>query len=347
MLSMFQNNTLSVLVTGHTGFKGTWLSVLLKELGHRVIGVSLPPASGSLYTLLQDFTVDQEYFVDIRNRNQLRDVMRVSSPDVVVHLAAQSLVLKSYRQPVETFETNVLGTANLLDSSCEITSIKSVLVATTDKVYKNDETGKRFVESDCLSGMDPYSASKVGAESVCQAWQLMSATETRPRILVARAGNVVGGGDVSEQRLIPDIVRSYKTGVPLEVRSLDATRPWQHVLDPLFGYLRYIEASHLGVVPNQLNFGPTESSKSVKEVLEMARTSLGVRYLERETANFFKESTRLELDSQQARRSLKWLPKWTQRESIDLTFEWWKSYTSGRLSALDCCLRDIREYLEK
>jgi CDP-glucose 4,6-dehydratase len=344
---MSKDNSLRVLVTGHTGFKGTWLSIVLKELGHYVIGVSLPPIEGTLYTLLQEFAIDQEHFVDIRERYKLEKVIQDSKPDVVFHLAAQSLVLKSYQQPLETFETNVMGTANLLNSIRQTPSVQSVLVATTDKVYRNDDTGRKFIESDCLSGKDPYSASKVGTESVCIAWQSISGTFSGPRILVARAGNVIGGGDVSEHRLIPDIIRSYKSGKPLEVRNLSATRPWQHVLDPLFGYLKYVEMSYFDDVPSQLNFGPIEPSKSVGEVLNKASSSLGIRFIEQSVKNTPPESTYLELDSQQARQSLKWQPRWSQQESLDLTFEWWKAYTSSSSSALECCLQDIRKYLSK
>lgn len=345
---ILKEKSMTVLVTGHTGFKGTWLSILLKRLGHQVIGVSLPPIAESLYALVQqdNFKVDHEIFVDLRSRDEIAKIVASAKPDVVIHLAAQSLVLKSYLHPIETFEVNVLGTANLLDASCRESSVQSILVATTDKVYRNDETGKKFVETDCLSGKDPYSASKVGTESVCSAWQSISSTLSGPQILVARAGNVVGGGDRGEQRLLPDIIRSVQSGTPIKVRNGKATRPWQHVLDPLLGYLKYIDASQVEQVPKHMNFGPTEASKSVEEVLEMARVSMGISYDASEYSNLPIESTFLSLDSQQARKELDWVPRWSQCESINRTFEWWKAYLSGKLTALDCCLRDIEEFLE-
>ena len=193
-------------------------------------------------------------------------------PSAIIHLAAQPLVLKSYQDPLETFQTNCMGTANVLKAAFETPSVEIVLVITTDKVYRNDNSGRRFVESDPLEGKDPYSASKVAAEAVCAAWQQISKISGGPKVLVARAGNVIGGGDFAKDRLIPDVIRAVSLGNPIKIRNPLATRPWQHVLDPLIGYLKYME--HGLETPNaepSLNFGPLEPSLQVNAVLEIAK----------------------------------------------------------------------------
>ena len=261
-----------IFITGHTGFKGSWLSLLLNHLGIEHFGYSLEAEEDSLYRRANLERVSSGVVGDIRDLENLSKVIKDVRPSAVIHLAAQPLVLKSYQDPLETFNTNCIGTANVLKAAFETPSVEIVLVITTDKVYRNDNSGRRFVESDPLEGKDPYSASKVAAEAVCAAWQQMSKISGGPKVLVARAGNVIGGGDFAKDRLIPDAIRAITSEQNLLVRSPEATRPWQHVLDPLIGYLKYIESaqSSLSIEP-ALNFGPLEPSLRVDNVLEIAK----------------------------------------------------------------------------
>jgi CDP-glucose 4,6-dehydratase len=201
-----------ILITGHTGFKGAWLTLLLERLGYEVCGISLKAEKDSLYQILKREGAIQERFVDIRNREKLNSAIAEMCPSIIFHLAAQPLVLKSYREPVETFEINVTGTANLLDASFKSNSVEAVSVITTDKVYANDNTGRKFQENDPLGGKDPYSASKVATESVVAAWQQIKKTSTGPGLITLRAGNVIGGGDSAENRLLPDLVKGFLKG---------------------------------------------------------------------------------------------------------------------------------------
>ena len=249
-----------ILVTGHTGFKGTWLTLLLETLGIRVVGISLPPESDSLYSLMARKNKIEEKFIDIRNLSDLHRTIQKFSPSAVLHMAAQPLVLESYESPLLTFETNVSGSANLFQSCLETSSVKSIGVITTDKVYKNLGSGRAFTESDPLEGRDPYSASKVGTESVVTAWREISLNNSGPQIFSLRAGNVLGGGDRATNRLLPDIVKSKLYGSPLLVRNPRSTRPWQHVLDPLHGYLLALEKSLSNEIAPAYNFGPESKS---------------------------------------------------------------------------------------
>jgi len=224
-----------IFITGHTGFKGSWLSLLLKQLGIEHFGYSLEAEEDSLYKRANLGKVSKGVVGDIRDLENLSKVIKNVRPSAIIHLAAQPLVLKSYQDPLETFQTNCIGTANVLKAAFESPSVEIVLVITTDKVYRNNNSGRRFVESDPLEGKDPYSASKVAAEAVCGAWQQMSKIAGGPKVLVARAGNVIGGGDFAKDRLIPDAIRALISEQNLLVRSPEATRPWQHVLDPLIG----------------------------------------------------------------------------------------------------------------
>ena len=314
-----------IFITGHTGFKGSWLSLLLNHLGIEHFGYSLEAEEDSLYKRANLEKSSKGVVGDIRDLENLSKVIKDVRPSAVIHLAAQPLVLKSYQEPLETFQTNCIGTANVLKSAFETPSVEIVLVITTDKVYQNDNSGRRFVESDPLEGKDPYSASKVAAEAVCAAWQQISKISGGPKVLVARAGNVIGGGDFAKNRLIPDVIRAVSLGHPIKIRNPLATRPWQHVLDPLIGYLKYIE---YGLeTPNaepSLNFGPPEPSLQVNAVLEIAkdyfRDALRIEYeiYEREV-----ESKALELDSNLAIQKLNWRPNWSQKEAISESFSWW------------------------
>ena len=336
-----------VLVTGHTGFKGTWLTLLLEDLGIEVVGLALPHQRDSLYSTLNRAGKIPEYFTDIRNQYTLRSVFQEIQPDVIFHLAAQPLVLESYRSPVDTFTTNVMGTAHILEEALGIQSVKSIGVVTTDKVYKNQNFGVRFKESDALGGKDPYSASKTATESVVQAWRELSRLKNGPKIISLRAGNVIGGGDFSENRLIPDIIRGVLKSEIVEIRSPKSTRPWQHVLDPLVGYIYAIEQSLRKVVSDEYNFGPDKPSLEVVRVIEIAQGM--IPNLQVNTKANIKhsglESMLLDLDSERAKVELGWMPIWSQEQAIKKTLEWWLRKIEDHQDPFDLCRADIEEYL--
>lgn len=345
MLEYLQEDT-RFFITGHTGFKGTWLTLLLRELGFSVFGYSLKEPDFFLSRSVNISSICKSSFGDIRSRSALSVAMTKAKPNVVVHLAAQPLVLESYRQPAMTFEVNVQGTVNVLEIASQIDTVHTVLIITTDKVYRNDNQGKRFTEEDSLFGTDPYSCSKVATEAAAKAWQGISKLAMKPKVLVARAGNVIGGGDLSLDRLIPDIVREVQGEPKGVIRNPDATRPWQHVLEPLIGYLRYIDESIQTEVPNVLNFGPMEPSISVREVIRVASEFFDLsqlRVVDEGRSNL--ESTFLDLDSTLAKTTISWVPKWSQIDSIVRTFSWWRSVLNDGTDVLSACQSDINARL--
>lgn len=341
-----------IMITGHTGFKGVWLSLLLDKMGINSIGFSLPPESGSLYSrIVTDRTISGE-FADIRSRDSLRKFMKEHNPAAVIHLAAQPLVLNSYKEPVETFETNLMGTVNVLQVASEFDCVKAIILATTDKVYENNENGIFFKESDPLRGKDPYSASKVAAEAAVDAWREISKLNAGPKITAVRAGNVIGGGDWAENRLLPDVIRSFSNTAPLMVRNPNSIRPWQHVLDPLFGYLsvlsRALNEDEFDV--RAVNFSPREFGLSVREVVEVAKQSwklpTSVNFVEEEPI-LKKESGVLNLNSDFAQQEFGWNPHWSQEEAVRSTVSWWRDYLLNGVKADTLCRRNIDEMLEK
>jgi len=248
------------LITGHTGFKGSWLTLLLKSRGHEVSGLALEPPADSLFSranIASDMVHDLR--VDIRNRNATVEAFKQVAPDYVIHLAAQALVREGYRKPVETYETNVNGTMHVLEASDQTDSIQAQLIITTDKVYRNDGRSSPYVESDPLGGKDPYSASKAMADLLTQEW--LGAGRSKPGA-IARAGNVIGAGDTAQDRLIPDIIRSVHSGNTLRVRYPQAVRPWQHVLDCLSGYIELVSWIGPDTTGATFNFGPTLTGAS-------------------------------------------------------------------------------------
>ena len=331
-----------IFITGHTGFKGSWLSLLLNHRGIEHFGYSLQTEEDSLYKRANLERVSRGVVGDIRDLDRLSKVIKDVRPSAVIHLAAQPLVLKSYQEPLETFQTNCMGTANVLKAAFQTASVEIALVITTDKVYRNNNSGRRFVESDPIEGKDPYSASKVAAEAVCAAWQQMSKISGGPKVLVARAGNVIGGGDFAKDRLIPDVIRAIVSEQNLLVRSPEATRPWQHVLDPLIGYLKYIESaqSSLSIEPS-LNFGPLEPSLRVKNVLEIAKEHFdNLKFTYKEVSQEI-ESQTLELDPSCAIAKLSWRPQWNQEEAINRTFMWWAKTLASPTNTFENCVEDI------
>ena len=337
-----------ILITGHTGFKGTWLTFLLERMGVETVGYSLAPESDSLFERTKRTGVINEAFADIRDVSSLKKFIVQTQPSAVIHMAAQPLVLESYRIPNETFSTNVMGTVNLLDASFESRSIKSLIVITTDKVYRNGNSGRQFIETDPLEGKDPYSASKVGTEAAIAAWQQIAKISGGPNVTSARAGNVIGGGDWSRDRLLPDLIRSFSRGQILKVRNPKSTRPWQHVLDPLAGYLLALEASLEGKSLKAINFGPASSSLEVSKVVDLAMKAwpgeVFAEFVEFQNGNN-SESVSLGINSDLARSQLGWNSVWTQSESVESTIQWWDKVINENVDPVSACLNDIDHLL--
>ncbi|MCB4822837.1 CDP-glucose 4,6-dehydratase [Roseicella aerolata] len=322
-----------VLVTGHTGFKGSWLVLLLHRLGAEVTGIALDPAPGpSAFAAMQVAPLlAADHRADIRDGAELAALVRAARPELVLHLAAQPFVGRSYREPAATFATNCTGTIHLLEALRGLPGVAAALFITSDKVYRNDGAGRAFLEEDPLGGADPYSASKAAAEAAVQSWRASFARELPP-IATARAGNVIGGGDFGEQRIIPDLVRAQLAGEPLLLRRPDATRPFQHVLDVLRGYLMLTE--HLAEAPDRspaaLNFGPLDGEIRVRELIDFWGAAMGAPVdWRQEQGPVMAEAPRLGLDSTLAGRTLGWLPTLSTPEAIAETARWYATWRAG------------------
>lgn len=329
-----------VLLTGHTGFKGSWLSLWLHKLGAKVTGVSLPPkASPNLFLLAGIEQVCESHFCDIRDSGKLAVLIDQAQPEIVFHLAAQPLVRTSYREPIETFATNVMGTAHVLNALRGLSCARAAVMVTTDKVYRNNEWPWPYREDDALGGHDPYSASKAASEIVIASYRDAFLAEQGVAIATARAGNVIGGGDWSEDRLIPDAVRAWHTGQMLEIRRPDAIRPWQHVLEPLAGYL--ILAEKLWQQPDlsgAYNFGPeTSEAATVRDVVALARQIYGkgkVSYGNSSVGPH--EAGSLALEIAKAANTLGIKPRWSLTEAIDHTMSWYSAQHEGADARVLC-----------
>jgi CDP-glucose 4,6-dehydratase len=336
-----------LLLTGHTGFKGTWMTFLFEELKVPVIGFSLSPEKDSLYEKTNRLGVIPEEYGDIRNYDLLKAFIELHKPSTIIHMAAQPLVLKSYENPLATFETNVMGTANILDIAFKSNFVQAVVIVTTDKVYKNSSSGIKFIESDSLLGKDPYSASKVGAESVVSAWQQIAKVFGGPKVVSVRAGNVIGGGDLAKDRLIPDIIRSHISRKPLIVRNQKSTRPWQHVLDPLNGYVSVVESLLQGKLIDNINFGPSEKSLEVAKVVEICSKFIEFDFQIQDLSIALQniESASLDLDINYAIQILNWRPVYSQDFAIQKTMNWWKNVLEKKEIPSSMCTKDIIEFL--
>ena len=334
------------LVTGHTGFKGSWLSLMLQMQGHTVSGISLDPLKKSLFNQANLGEIfENDFRIDIRNSKELTQAMEKIQPEVIIHLAAQPLVRKSYKDPIGTFETNVLGTLNLLEATKRVANLKATLIITTDKVYKNHNHLRGYVETDELGGDDPYSASKAAADIATQSWVKSFATTP---VAVARAGNVIGGGDWAADRIIPDLVNAYSSNQLPTLRYPDAIRPWQHVLDCLNGYQKLINKMLTDEISGEWNFGPSLHEKhSVVELVETFAKSWGVAEKEQawklEQIAQPHEAGYLLLDSSKARLKLGWEDKFDFGSSINLTASWFKQ--SQTQKPLEITVNQIEEYL--
>jgi CDP-glucose 4,6-dehydratase len=341
-----------VLVTGHTGFKGAWLCEWLLGLGAEVHGLALPALQPSLFFSLQLERRMKHAIQDIRDAHALDHAIREVQPDFIFHLAAQALVRASYREPVPTFATNALGTAHLLEAVRTAGLACTVVVVTTDKCYENDGRPHNFRESDPLGGHDPYSASKAAAEIIVGSYRdSFFAHSTEVALGSARAGNVVGGGDWAEDRLLPDCIRALSAGRPVPVRNPAFTRPWQHVLEPLGGYLALaqslcLSAAHHG---EPFNFGPrAEQTRTVVELLDDLAALWGLgsdvaayEIIERRP---FHEAGLLKLNCDKALFSLRWTPTLTYRESMTLTGEWYRAVLREAADARALTLGQIAQY---
>jgi CDP-glucose 4,6-dehydratase len=335
-----------VLLTGHTGFKGAWLALWLRRLGADVTGLALAPTSvPSLFTELGVNAMLSSQIGDIRNINTIKQLVQLCQPEIVLHLAAQALVRPSYREPLATFETNVMGTANVLESLRGVAEVKVALMVTTDKVYRNNERSEPYAEAAELGGHDPYSASKAASELVIASYRDSFLAEQGVAVVVARAGNVIGGGDWSGERLLPDAVRAWKSGDVLQIRRPDALRPWQHVLEPLSAYLCL--AQHAYLHPGRgsaWNLGP-EGAASVREVVAFARTGYGRGAVEfaTETQGPY-EAGLLALDAGKAKRELGIAPRWNLQTAVTRSMHWYRNFELG-VSACTLCERDLDAYL--
>ena len=334
------------LITGHTGFKGTWLSLVLLQRGHLVSGISLEPEVGSLFQQAGiGKLLHNDVRCDIRESTKLSSQFKQINPDVVIHLAAQALVRESYKNPKDTFEVNAIGTLNVLNASQQISDLKAQLIITTDKVYKNIGKTSGYVETDALGGQDPYSASKAMADIATQSW--LSSFEN-PTTAIARAGNVIGGGDVCADRLIPDLISSYSSGLTPKLRAPNSVRPWQHVLDCLNGYLMLVDALIDRKADGAWNFGPDENQfKTVADVADIAGEVWDAeKSWESDLGNHPHEASLLMLNSNKARTELGWSDKLSFEESVQWTIDWYKNVHNGS-DPLEETLKNIRSFEAK
>jgi CDP-glucose 4,6-dehydratase len=349
-MRMFNNiySGKKILVTGNTGFKGSWLTLWLKQMGAEVFGISKDiPTSPSLHQILNlDY---QTSFSDIRNLESLKSEVNKFKPDIVFHLAAQALVRPSYADPHETFETNVMGTVNILEAIRNCTSVKAVVIVTSDKCYENNDWIWGYRENDKLGGRDPYSASKGCAEIVTNSYRQSFFENQGPLVASVRAGNVIGGGDWSQDRLIPDIVRATTNNEALILRNPQSTRPWQHVLEPLSGYLLLGQSllENKRNFAEAFNFGPQDSATStVEEIVKLMKTTWGninVSISKEETVH---EAALLKLDSSKASNLLKWKPVWNLNKAVNTTAYWYKNFAQRDTDISEFTNSQLDEYVK-
>lgn len=342
-----------VLLTGHTGFKGSWLALWLNELGAQVTGLALAPERGlNLFEQLQLERLLDHRLGDIRDPDLLKAIVAETQPDVVLHLAAQPLVRLSYQEPMATWATNVMGTINLLEALRLLDQPCSAVLITTDKVYRNNEWLYGYRENDPLGGYDPYSSSKAAAEIAIASWR-SSFCGTSPhqtphlRVATARAGNVIGGGDWALDRIVPDAMRALSRGETIGVRNPGATRPWQHVLEPLGGYLRLAEnLSSSPELASAFNFGPQlEANRPVRELVEEALRHWPGLWQDHSDPSAPHEASLLNLVIDKAHHQLGWAPRWDFATTVERTVNWYRRVQEQQASALECCLNDLAAYL--
>lgn len=337
-----------VLLTGHTGFKGAWLALWLQRLGAHVTALSLAPATQpNLFTAAGVARACDSITCDIRDVVEATSAVRHARPQIVLHLAAQALVRASYRHPIDTFATNVMGTAHVLDALRGLEGVRATVIVTTDKVYRNREWAYPYREDDELGGHDPYSASKAASEIVVASYRAAYLQAQGVAVATARAGNVVGGGDWSEDRLIPDAVRAWQSGSVLKIRNPNAVRPWQHVLEPLSAYLRLAECLwHDPETAGAYNFGPQSADvATVAEVITQARQAFGRgEWLSLAEKNAPHEAGCLALEVARARTVLGVVPRRPLTEAVRRTMLWYRRFADGA-DARELCEADIANFV--
>jgi len=350
-------NKKRIFLTGHTGFKGSWLTLWLREMGAEICGYSLnPPTNPSLFELARVNESITDIRADINHFDELKTAVQKFKPEIVLHLAAQPLVRYSYSNPLETYQTNVMGTAHVLEAVRQTPDVRACLIVTTDKCYENKEWTWGYRENDPMGGYDPYSSSKGCAELVTAAYRRSYFSPSKFKehgvaLASARAGNVIGGGDWALDRLVPDIIQSYSKKQVVNIRSPHAIRPWQHVLEPLSGYLTlaqklYQEGAQFA---EAFNFGPSDKDCQSVEMIVEKLTSLwgtGARW-QRDPNTQPHEASFLKLDSSKAHQSLNWWPHWKLDEALQQTVQWYKAVLEDSKQAKEITLRQIREYAEK
>ena len=341
-----------VLLTGHTGFKGSWLALWLLELGAEVTGFALEPEGDiNLFSQLSLAKSLNHNLLGLSEKDRIKGLVLKSNPEIVFHLAAQPLVRLSYDKPLETWETNVMGTIHLLEALKSCADLCSAIIITTDKVYRNKEWSYGYRESDSLGGHDPYSSSKAAAEIAIESWR-SSFCGDKPhqnphlRLASARAGNVIGGGDWALDRIIPDLVRSLKSQSELSIRNPKSTRPWQHVLEPLSGYLCLAEALHQSKSYSKpFNFGPqVDSNRSVTDLICEALRHWPGEWSDVRDPEAPHEAALLSLSIENAYHELNWSPRWDFSTTVARTINWYRQFYEGQASALQCCLDDLTAY---
>lgn len=337
-----------MLVTGHTGFKGSWLCLWLRSLGAEVYGFALePPTTPSLFLEARvEGSLAQHVIGDVRDFDAVRNVVDQAQPEIVLHLAAQPLVRLSYDRPVETYMTNVMGSVHVLEAARQSGSVRAVVNVTTDKCYENREWDWPYREIDPLGGHDPYSSSKACSEIVTAAYRRSYGTTRQLAIASGRAGNVIGGGDWAADRLVPDCLRAFEAGRPVIIRNPAATRPWQHVLEPLSGYLVLAEAlvQNPEAFADGWNFGPhAQDVRSVDWIVDRMVSMWGEARWGLDEVGQPHEAANLSLDISKAKRRLNWQPRWSLERALQAIIHWHKNWVAG-YDAQELCLRDIRDF---
>ena len=345
-----------VLLTGHTGFKGSWLAFWLLELGAKITGLAMPPeCEPNLFHALGLPERLNHRIGDIRDPMVLKEVVEECRPEVVLHLAAQPLVRRSYVEPVFTWETNVMGTIHLLEALRPLQEPCTAVLITTDKVYRNNEWIYGYRENDLLGGHDPYSSSKAAAELAISSWRSSFCGDLphqtpHLRVASARAGNVIGGGDWAADRIVPDAMRALAESRPIGVRNPVSTRPWQHVLEPLGGYLvlaeRVAVAPDTGLLASAFNFGPQlEANRSVRELVEESLRHWSGSWIDQSDPNSPHEASLLNLVIDKAHHQLGWAPRWSFTTTVERTVRWYQQVHEGAADAITCCCNDLNLYL--
>ena len=339
----------SVFLTGHTGFKGGWTALLLSQMGANVFGYSLaPPTTPSFFVETKLEThLSNSKIANILDLKTLIQEMNAAKPSIVIHMAAQPLVRKSYTMPVDTFTTNVIGTVNTLEAARQSETVKAVIIVTSDKCYKNHEQIIPYRENDQLGGHDPYSSSKACAELVTEAYQKSFYIDLGLQLASVRAGNVIGGGDWAADRLIPDFFRALDVGETLQVRSPNAIRPWQHVLEPVFGYLALAEKLVVNdsSYSEAWNFGPEkEDNKAVSWIVERLCNKISGSKWELIGTPHLHEAGLLNLDISKSKSRLNWSPRWDLTKALDMTIDWHQAWKQGK-SMKEISINQIKSYI--